>query len=136
MPEQRPMTYPWARLLNASTVVASLVGYLEWGGDNSTFLWQAEWDVLARLAADFASVGHPFVLLPLAGQAALIISTLQRRPSAVLTCVGVGCLGLLLGFMTLIGIMGMNARVFLSTVPFLVVASLAMRHARHRLATS
>jgi hypothetical protein len=37
-------------------LLTSLIGYLDWGGNNSTFLFQAEADVLSKLFTEPGSV--------------------------------------------------------------------------------
>lgn len=118
------------KLLNAALVVTSLIGYLEWGGGNSAFLFEAEWALLVQLVRDPASTLHPFTLFPLAGQVMLLVTLFQRPPSRWLTYLGLGGLGLLLGFMFVIGLLGMNLWTVVSCVPFLVVAAVTIRHHR------
>lgn len=118
------------RLLALGLILTSLLGRLEWGSDRQMFLFEGEWDVLQKLWLDPVSVAHPFVLLPLAGQGLLLVSLFRKQPGQWLTLVGMGCLGLLLGFMALIGILGFRWRIVLSTLPFLIVAVLTMRHHR------
>jgi hypothetical protein len=99
-----------------------MLGYLEWSRDNSMFLFQGEFDILRRLFTDPLSVAHPFVLLPLFGQTVLLISLLPKVPHRLLTYSGIACLGLLLGFICFIGIISLNWKIFISTLPFLFTA--------------
>lgn len=114
------------RVLNGLVILTSLLGYLEWGADNRTFLFQAEWEVLRRLSSDPLSVIHPFTLVPLIGQILLLITLFQRRPGAVLTLVGIACLMLLLGLVCFIGLISLNGKIFASTIPFLTLAVYAI----------
>jgi hypothetical protein len=41
---------------NLGLLLTSLIGYLDWGGNNSTFLFQAEADVLSKLFTEPGSV--------------------------------------------------------------------------------
>lgn len=109
------------KILNALLIVTSLFGYLEWP-NNSAFLWQAELELIGKLFSDPVSVLHPFTMLPMLGQIALLITLFQKTPSRTLTVAGIVCLGLLLFFMFAIGLLSANVRVALSTLPFVVVA--------------
>jgi hypothetical protein len=120
------------KILNGLAALTSLTGYLEWGGGNSAFLFQGELELLGKLFSDPVSAAHPFTLLPLFGQVLLVITLFQKEPSRWLTFIGVGCLGLLLLFMFLIGLLFLNLRILLSTVPFVVTAFLAVKEARKR----
>ena len=119
-----------SKILNLLLIVTSLFGYLEWGGNNSILLFQAEADIISKLSTDPTSVIHPFILLPLVGQILLLVSVFQNKPSHLLTYIGMACLALLLGFMFVIGILGLNYKIIFSTLPFLVVAGTAIFHYR------
>lgn len=119
------------RALNLSLLLVSLFGYLEWGKDNSSFLFEAEYEVVRLLLTDPAEAAHPFSLLPLFGQILLLITLFQKKPGRGLTLVGIACIGLLLLFMFFIGIVGPNFRILASTLPFLFLSGIAIaRHAR------
>ncbi|MBK7867734.1 MAG: hypothetical protein IPJ75_12585 [Ignavibacteriales bacterium] len=107
-------------LLNLLLVITSLLGYLEWGKDERIFLLEGEILIISKLFTDFTSVIHPFILLPMAGQILLIVTLFQKSPSRLLTYLGLGSIGILLFFMFLIGLLSLNYKIFLSTIPFLV----------------
>jgi hypothetical protein len=110
------------RLLSLALIVTSMLGYLEWGRDNSMFLFQGEFEILKKLFSDPLSVAHPFVLMPMAGQLILLITLLPGVPRRLLTYLGIACLGLLLGFICIIGAISLNLKIFASTLPFIFVA--------------
>lgn len=118
------------KFLNSLLIVTSLIGYLEWSGDSHTFLFQAESEVLSKLFTDPIAAIHPFTILPLAGQVLLLITLFQKKPSKALTYTGIGGLGLLLAFMLLVGILALNYKIILSTIPFLAFAVLTVRYYR------
>jgi hypothetical protein len=113
------MAQPRLRILLIGLIITSLLGRLEWGTDQRMFLFEGEWDVLHKLITDPLSVLHPFILLPLFGQVLLVIAIVQARPGHGLIWAGMGSLTVLLGFMAVIGLFSLNARIFLSTLPFL-----------------
>lgn len=119
------------RALNLSLLLVSLFGYLEWGKDNSSFLFEAEYEVVRLLLTDPVKAAHPFSLLPLLGQMLLLITLFQKKPGRGLTLTGIACIGLLLLFMFFIGIAGPNFKILASTLPFLILSGVAIaRHAR------
>lgn len=117
------------KLLNLCLLLSSLLGYLEWGGGQHSFLGQAEYDLLfgSKGAENFA---HPFVLIPLAGQLLLFITLLQKTPSRILTYIALASLSLLLLFIFFIGIMGMNIKMIASVIPFIVFGVLVIKYNR------
>ena len=116
------------KILILLLLVSSLFGYLEWGDEQSSFLFQAEYEFLKGLFSDPGSVFHPFTLIPFLGQILLLISVFQKSPNKILIIVGISCLGLLLGLMMFIGIMSGSAKIILSVLPFFVLAFLVLRH--------
>ncbi len=120
-----------AKLLNALLILTSLMGYLSWGKDKHLFLFQAEADIFSKLFDNPLSVIHPFTILPLSGQVMLLITLFQQKPSKVLTFISIGALGMLLGLMLVIGLISLNYRIVLSTIPFLATSVVTIRY--HRL---
>ncbi len=123
---------PKSKILNLLLILTSLLGYLEWGKDNHLLLFQAEVDVLKKLWTEPMSVIHPFTLLPLIGQLLLLYSLFQPQPGKRLTMIGLSALALLLGFMFLVGIISVNYKIMLSTLPFIATAVLTIRHHRRK----
>lgn len=119
-----------SKLLNLLLIVTSLFGYLEWGGDNHTFLFNAEYEVLSKLFTDPASVLHPFTVLPMIGQILLLITLFQKQPSKILTYTGIAGLGILLSFILLVGVLSLNVKIILTALPFLVIAVITILHYR------
>jgi NAD/NADP transhydrogenase beta subunit len=120
------------RLLNLMLILTSLLGYLEWGVDNSAFLFQAEYEIFTKLFSDPISGLHPFVVLPLIGQLLLLITLFQKEPGKRITLIGIGCVGLLLGLMFIIGIIGPDIKILLSTLPFIVTATIVVLNFRKK----
>jgi hypothetical protein len=118
------------KLLNLVLVVTSLIGYLEWGKDNKSFLIEAVFELLKKMLIDPISAVHPFTLIPLFGQILILITLFQKAPNRKLTYLAISCIGLLLVFMFFIGIIGLNLKILVSTVPFIVVALLTIKHQR------
>jgi hypothetical protein len=119
-----------SKLLNLLLILTSLFGYLEWGTDNHTFLFQAEGEVLSKLITDPASVLHPFTVLPIIGQFLLLITLLQKQPGKILTYIGIAGLGILLSFIFLVGALSLNFKIMLTALPFLIIAVLTIQHYR------
>ena len=114
----------------ALLIVSSLLGYLEWGTDQHSFLFQVELEVLSKLRSDPGGILHPFVIIPLLGQLLLLIALLKTNPKAWLIYAGIGCLSLLLGLLLFIGIIGSNLKIAGATLPFFILAFLTIRHLR------
>ena len=94
------------------------------------FLFQAEMDIIDKLFTQPSSVIHPLILLPLFGQILLAITLFQKSPNKILTFLGLGGIGILLLVMFVVGLMSLNPKILLSTLPFLVTGALAIKHHR------
>lgn len=116
------------KILNVLLIISSLLGYLEWGKNSKMFLLQGEIDIIQKLFTNPGSVLHPFILLPLLGQLILFITLFQKKPSSILTYIGIGCMALLLLLITFIGLIGPNYKMFFSTIPFIVFSMITLHH--------
>ena len=118
------------KILNLILILSSLIGYLEWGGGNQSFLFQAEWEILSKFVQEPLKAIHPFTLLPLIGQVLLSITLFQKEPNKILTVTGLLGIGILIFFMFIIGLTGLNFNVLVSTMPFLITSFLVFRYYR------
>lgn len=114
------------KILNLALVLTSLIGYLEWGTGNSMFLFQGEALIISKLFTNPESVIHPFVILPLFGQVVLIITLFQKQPGKRLTIIGMISIALLLTLLFVIGVMSLNYKILLSSIPFMATLVLTI----------
>lgn len=119
-----------SKLLNLLLLLTSLIGYMEWSGNNQSFLFQVEGEVLEKLFTNPMEVLHPLTILPLIGQVLLIITLFQKIPSKTLTYISIGGLGVLLVLLFAIGLMSLNYKISAAALPFIVTAVVAIRHYR------
>lgn len=115
------------RLINCCLILTSLAGYLEWGGDNNTFLFQAEAEVFRKFFINPLDVIHPFVLLPLFGQMLLVFTLFQKIPGRTLSLTGLATLSILMLLLFFIGIISFNWKILISSLPFILTGIYALR---------
>ncbi len=113
-------------------ILTSLIGYLEWGGGNHAFLGEIEFEVLSKLISDPVSAIHPFTILPLVGQIILMITLFQKEPNKRMSHIGIALIAFLFVFVLFIGLLSMNWKVMLSTLPFIILAVMHIRISRKR----
>jgi hypothetical protein len=106
--------------LNILLIITSLLGYLEWGNNQHSFLFEAEMEVLSKLFSEPLSVLHPLTILPMLGQLLLLITLFLKKPSKLLNYTGIICLSLLLVMVLLTGLVSLNYKIICSTLPFFV----------------
>ncbi|WP_162126163.1 hypothetical protein [Flavobacterium phycosphaerae] len=117
-----------SKIFNSLLIISSLLGYLEWGKNSHSFLFQAEGEILSKLFTAPLTTLHPFTVLPLLSQIILLITLFQKTPGKTLTYISIVGLGLLLVFMLVIGLLSLNYKIIISTIPFLTVSVLAIKH--------
>lgn len=111
-------------------LISSFFGYLEWGGDNSTFLYQAEWAVFEGLFRAPLTILHPLTVIPIIGQVLLIIALLKKNPPKYLVIIGIICIAILYLLMLFVGLLELNWKIILSTFPFLVLSTVMLNRIR------
>ena len=109
---------------------------MEWGNKNSSFLYESELEVLKKLFTEPKAVAHPLIFIPLLGQVLLLVTLFQSVPGRYLTYAGILCLGCLLGLMAIIGLIDLNFRILLSTLPFLICSVLVIKEFRRKKVTA
>lgn len=106
------------RFITSLLFIFSFLGYLEWGQDQSNFIYQAEWDIMIKAFNRPLSVLHPFILLPFTGQVLLFISVVMSRPHRKWLIAGIVLISILYVIILLIGLMELNFKMILSVFPF------------------
>ncbi len=113
-------------------LITSLLGYLEWSGNNHIFLYQAEIEVLQKLFTNPISILHPFTIIPILGQQCLIVTIFQRMPDKKLIYFSIFALGILLVFMFIVGIIALKYRIIISTIPFILASFMTIRYYKEK----
>ena len=113
------------KLYLAALFISSFFVYLSWIKNSSAFLFQMEYEILAKLFSNPLSVLHPFTIIPLIGQILLLISLLQKQPNNLLMKLGISSLLFLIGFIFIVGLLSLQLTIIISTVPFISLAVLS-----------
>ncbi|TBX70159.1 hypothetical protein EZL74_05280 [Flavobacterium silvisoli] len=102
-------------------------GYLSWGNNSSSFVFQTEAKLFRELMTDPLSLIHPFIMIPLLGQFLLLFALFQKEPGKTITFTGIACSGLLMLMLLFIGIWTLEFKILSSAVPFVVLSLLLFR---------
>ena len=116
-----------AKILNTLLVLSSLIGYLEWSGNNHLFIVEAEREIILKLFTDPNSIIHPLIILPIGGQILLLLTLFQKKSNKIMTYISIAMLGCLLYLMLFIGIFSFNYKIIISTLPFLFISIAIVR---------
>lgn len=114
------------KITNLGLLLTSLLGYLEWGKNQRSFLFETELELVTKAFSQPQSLLHPFVILPFLGQILLLVTLFQTTPKKYYTLLGMSCIGLLMVMILVVGILSKNIKVVASTIPFCVCAYLSI----------
>ncbi|MGB4849182.1 MAG: hypothetical protein WBP41_14760 [Saprospiraceae bacterium] len=112
------------RLINIGLLLSFLIGYLEWGHDNSSFVFQVEYLVFFQKDHSTDTFAHPLIIIPFVGQLLILFTIFQRKPSRRLTWIGLILLSILVLVILLVGLLSLNYKIILSTLPFILFSIL------------
>ncbi len=115
------------KILLLILLISSFWGFLEWGPDKRFFLFEIEYQIISEIFMKKSIIFHPFIIIPFLGQILLVINIFQKYPDKKLTYIGIISLGLLIGFIALIGIISFRYNILISTIPFLITAFLTIK---------
>jgi hypothetical protein len=104
------------------TVLASMLGYLQWGENQHQFLFQTEAELFRKGWGNPGSVVHPFILLPLLGQLLLLVNAFVARPRKGLIYLGITLIGLLYALLIFIALLSSSWLVKAAVCPYSVMA--------------
>lgn len=115
------------RFINICLFITSMFGYLEWGKDQHSFIFQTEAEIFSKLFSSPQSFLHPFILIPLFGQLLLLFTIISKQQSKVVTIIAIASISLVMLLLLFIGILDLKYKILFSTFPFLITAIIAFR---------
>lgn len=115
------------KLYTSLVLVTSLFGYLEWGTDQSQFIWEIEWMLLSELPGSLQNFAHPLIVIPLIGQLLLIFSLIQKTRKKWVDIFSVSTTSILFLMFVVAGSASQNWKIILSTLPFFIADYLFLR---------
>ncbi len=110
------------RLINIFLLLFFLICYLQWGTDQSGFIFQLEYEIFTNAKGGPDSFLHPFIFIPMLGQFMILFNIFKKQPNKKLTLIGMGLLSILVLVIFLAGILSMNIRIIASTLPFILIS--------------
>lgn len=120
------------RLINFGLVIAFFLCYMEWGGGNSSFIFQAEHQILTRSEGWRSNFTHPIILAGLIGQLLLLYCAIRGNASKKLNWLGILILAPVVLIIFLAGALSMNWKMLLSVLPFIGLVILFWRNNRRK----
>lgn len=114
--------YNQLRLTNLLLLISFFFIYLEWGHGSSSFMFDVLREMFDKKDDLLSTLLHPVVLPTLVGLILLLTCVLLPRINRWFNLLAVLLPSAIVAFVFLIGVFGMNARITLSTLPFILVS--------------
>lgn len=102
-------------------LATSLIGYTEWGKNQSAFIFQMEYELFFGSKGNLNNLAHPLIFLPLTGQLILIYSLATKRLQKKVIITGASAIFFLLFVFFSVGILTQNSKIIASSLPYLTV---------------
>jgi len=109
------------RLLNLALLIAFQFCYLEWPPNNAMFIFEGEIEIFSKTESWISNFTHPIILIGFLTQIVLLLGALIPIFNRKLNTLAVLLLGILVLFFFFIGVMALNYKIALSTLPYLVL---------------
>lgn len=120
------------KIIHAALFFSFFLCYLEWGTDQSGFIFQLEYNFFSGGKDVMNSFSHPLVLLPFLGQLLLLFTAVQKRPNKRLGLIGLLCILPLVLMIILAGALSLNYKMVASTIPFITACIFFFRTYRRK----
>lgn len=110
------------RLVNIGLLFTFSICYLEWGGGNSSFIFEAEYELFRKTDKLLSSLTHPLILGGLIGQILLLYSIFSKKPKRILNTIGILILSPVVLLAFLAGALSLNFKMIAAALPFIVLS--------------
>lgn len=107
------------RLINTGLLLSFAIGYMEWGGENASFVFQVIGVMFQKEGNLLTTLTHPIILIGIIGIVLLLVSIFSKAPNKILNIAGIILPGVVMGFILLAGMLSFNLRMLVSVIPFI-----------------
>ncbi|MCG2611946.1 hypothetical protein LZZ90_10550 [Flavobacterium sp. SM15] len=112
------------RIANIGILFTSLLGYMEWGKGQNSFIYEIEYELFFKKPHLIENLTHPILLASLSGQILIIYCIVKNKKTAKSNIVGMILLSLIMLLILLAGALSSNAKMIFSTFPFLIFSAI------------
>ena len=107
------------RLINLALLIAFQFCYLEWPPNNAMFIFEGEIEIFSKTESWISNFTHPIILIGFLTQMVLLLGAVIPKFNRKINTIAVLLLGILVLFFFIIGVMALNYKIALSTLPYL-----------------
>lgn len=109
-------------IVNIGLVIAFSICYMQWGNNNSAFIAQVEYQLLFKEKNILQAVTHPLIAAGLIGQLLLLYSAIAVKAKKIIPVIAIALLSLVVLLILVAGILSVNYKMILSTIPFITLS--------------
>ena len=111
------------RLINFGLLAAFLICYTNWGNNEVGFIAQIEYLIFRDSNAVTSAIQNPLLVLAFPGELLFFIGIFQPTNTKRLTLAGLILVGIPVLDILMTGVLSGTPKIFLSTIPFLALAT-------------
>ncbi len=119
--------YTKKKIINLCLLLSFQFGYLEWGGGKHLFIFQAVIEIFQQASQHILSILHPMILVPFAGEIALLYTLFQNKPNRMVSYFGLASLSVFMLLLFFIGVIGSHFKILSSTIPFILIGLIQIK---------
>jgi hypothetical protein len=124
------------RLIGFGLLLAFSICYMEWGGDQSAFVFEAQYQIVTGPTGGIDTFTHPIVIGALTGQLLLLVYAFRSTPRPLVAWVGVAILSPVVLLILIGNVLSNNLKPVASVLPFVALTIVLWRHGRRLRARS
>jgi hypothetical protein len=110
------------KLQNILLLLSFQFGFMQWGKNNTLFVFQVYGQLFQQGISNPATLFHPLIIIPFIGTIILLYTLFQSIPGKKLTLIGMGCMGIFMLLLLFIGITVPKFKIIISTLPFFAIS--------------
>lgn len=117
------------QLINLGLLLTFQFCYLEWP-NNASFIFQATYEIFTKTDQLVQNFTHPIILVGFISQILILLSVIFKKFSPKWNLIGVIALTPIVLLFFLVGILGFNLKIIISTIPYLIFCFLFFKFRR------
>lgn len=112
--------------INIGIIIAFSICYMQWGNNQSSYIFQTEYQLLFKEHSLLKNLTHPIILSGLVGQGILLYATFVKRINPKIYFLGIILLSVVVFMILLAGLLSKNIFQIASTLPFVLLSIMSI----------
>lgn len=112
--------------ISIGIIIAFSICYMQWGNNQSSFIFQTEYELLFKEHSLLKNLMHPIILSGVLGQCVMLYATFAKRINPKIYFLGIILLSVVVFMILLAGLLSKNIFQIASTLPFVFLLILSI----------